>query len=162
QTTDAPGLELDQRGDPGRHVRRRGRRVQVSVRRELTCQEDGSNKFWTLELDGKAHHIHFGKVGSAGQKKIKSFASEDAGKKAFAGMVAEKLKKGYVDAGKKASKIAEGDRTGRSKEGRSPSLPSPKIAEGDRTGRSKEGRSPSLPSPKIAEGDLQDHTREDT
>jgi predicted DNA-binding WGR domain protein len=81
------------------------------VIRELVCQEGGANKFWTLELDGKTHKIHFGKVGSAGQKKIKRFSSEDAAKKDFDAMVAEKLKKGYRDANAKAAKAAKATKT---------------------------------------------------
>jgi predicted DNA-binding WGR domain protein len=74
---------------------------------ELVSDRDGSNKFWTLELDGKTHKIHFGKVGSAGQKKVKRYASEGAAKKDFDVVVAKKIKEGYRDAGGKAAKTSK-------------------------------------------------------
>ncbi|HEY2368496.1 MAG TPA: WGR domain-containing protein, partial [Polyangiaceae bacterium] len=64
-------------------------------RRELVCQEKGSDKFWTLELDGKTHKIHFGKVGSAGQHKIKRYPTAAAAEKDFDVVVAKKIKEGY-------------------------------------------------------------------
>ncbi len=70
----------------------------VTRARELVLQEGSSSKFWNLEVDGNKHLLHFGRVGSAGQKKIKTFTSPSAAQKAFDDLVAEKLKKGYSDA----------------------------------------------------------------
>jgi predicted DNA-binding WGR domain protein len=73
--------------------------------RELVFKEGGSNKFWKISLDGKSFEVHYGRVGTAGQKQTKTFPTPAAALKAHDGLVAEKLKKGYVDDGapKKAS-----------------------------------------------------------
>jgi predicted DNA-binding WGR domain protein len=74
------------------------------MRRELVY---ASEKFWTLELDGKTHKIHFGKVGSAGQHKIKRYPNEATAKRDFDVVVAKKIKEGYRDASDKAPKSAK-------------------------------------------------------
>ena len=81
------------------------------MRRELVFHEGGSEKFWTLELDGKTHKIHFGKAGSAGQKKIKRYASAAAAEKDFDVVVAKKIKEGYTDVGGKSAKAAPAAKT---------------------------------------------------
>ena len=67
--------------------------------RSLTFSEGSSNKFWTIELDGSSHTVTFGRVGTAGQTKTKDFANDAAARKSFEKLVAEKLKKGYLDRG---------------------------------------------------------------
>ncbi|MCU0709597.1 MAG: WGR domain-containing protein, partial [Pirellula sp.] len=66
--------------------------------RNLVYSDGSSNKFWKIELDGSSHTVTFGKIGTTGQSQTKSFDSRDAAKKAFDKLVAEKTKKGYVDA----------------------------------------------------------------
>ncbi len=65
--------------------------------RELVFADGSSNKFWNIELDGDAHTVSFGRVGTAGQSKTKAFGSSEEAKQSFDKLVAEKLKKGYVD-----------------------------------------------------------------
>src|SRR5262245_44220043 len=65
--------------------------------RSLVLQEGTSNKFWTIELDGSSHTVTFGRIGTAGQTQTKEFADDATARKAFEKLVAEKLKKGYVD-----------------------------------------------------------------
>lgn len=65
--------------------------------RSLTFSDGSSNKFWTIVLSGTEHTVTFGKVGTNGQTQNKSFESDDAAKKAYDKLVAEKMKKGYVD-----------------------------------------------------------------
>ncbi|MCC7534579.1 MAG: DUF4132 domain-containing protein [Deltaproteobacteria bacterium] len=65
--------------------------------RELVFQEGSSHKFWRIELQGSTFRVTFGKVGTAGQTKDKSFPSEAEAKKAHDALVAEKLGKGYVE-----------------------------------------------------------------
>lgn len=65
--------------------------------RELVFAEGSSNKFWNIELSGDAHTVTFGRVGTAGQSKTKDFGSSEEAKQSFDKLVAEKLKKGYVD-----------------------------------------------------------------
>src|SRR5439155_409904 len=49
--------------------------------------------------DGKDHTVQFGRVGTAGQTQTKEFATEAEAQKAYEKLVAEKLRKGYVEAG---------------------------------------------------------------
>ncbi|MEZ6089609.1 MAG: WGR domain-containing protein [Pirellulaceae bacterium] len=79
-------------------------------RRELVFMDSASNKFWNIELSGASHTVTYGRSGTEGQTKSKSFASEDAARKDFDKLVAAKLKKGYVDGGSaSASKGKDGD-----------------------------------------------------
>jgi predicted DNA-binding WGR domain protein len=65
--------------------------------RSLVFSEGSSNKFWTIEMAGSSHTVTFGRVGSAGQTQTKEFGDGGAARKSFDKLVAEKLKKGYVD-----------------------------------------------------------------
>ena len=67
-------------------------------RRELVFMDSSSNKFWRIELSGDSHTVTYGRAGTDGQAKTKAFADEEAARKDFEKLIAEKLKKGYVDA----------------------------------------------------------------
>jgi predicted DNA-binding WGR domain protein/cell wall assembly regulator SMI1 len=67
--------------------------------RSLEFHDGISNKFWTLTLEGSKHVVEFGRVGTKGQEQTKAFDSPEAARVAFDKLVAEKLKKGYHDAG---------------------------------------------------------------
>ncbi|HEY7372965.1 MAG TPA: WGR domain-containing protein [Polyangia bacterium] len=69
--------------------------------------EGSSNKFWEIALEGKAFTTTWGRIGTAGQTKTKTCASEAAAKKEYDKLIAEKVGKGYVEAGGKAD--ADGD-----------------------------------------------------
>jgi predicted DNA-binding WGR domain protein len=73
--------------------------------RHLECTEDGASKFWIGELDGANFTTTWGKIGTDGQSKTKTFASPDAAAKEYDKLVKEKLGKGYADAGE----VAHGD-----------------------------------------------------
>ena len=66
-------------------------------KRELVYMDAKSSKFWRIELDGDSHTVVYGRTGTDGQSKTKSFDSPEAAKKDFDKMVASKLKKGYVE-----------------------------------------------------------------
>lgn len=66
--------------------------------RNLIFMDSTSNKFWTIELEGNSHTVTYGRSGTDGQTKTKTFSDEEAARKDFDKMVAAKLKKGYVDA----------------------------------------------------------------
>ena len=68
-------------------------------RRELVFMDSSSNKFWNIELSGDSHTVTYGRSGTDGQSKTKAFADENAARKDFDKLIAEKLKKGYVDSG---------------------------------------------------------------
>lgn len=67
--------------------------------RNLVFSEGTSNKFWNITLNGTEHTVQFGKVGTAGQSQTKTFACEAEAQTSYNKLVAEKVKKGYVDAG---------------------------------------------------------------
>ncbi|MBY0231518.1 MAG: WGR domain-containing protein [Gemmataceae bacterium] len=56
---------------------------------------DGSNKFWNIALDGPRFTVNYGRLGTAGQTQVKTFASAEAALKEHDKLVAEKLRKGY-------------------------------------------------------------------
>lgn len=63
----------------------------------LTFQEGTSNKFYTLAVADNTLTIHFGRVGSDGQKNLKKFKTRELARKEFERLLAEKKKKGYVE-----------------------------------------------------------------
>ncbi len=64
-----------------------------------------SHKFWNIDLNGKSFTATFGRVGTAGQKQEKTFASEAAAQKEHDKLVKEKLAKGYRETSP-AAKVA--------------------------------------------------------
>ncbi|MCH5360039.1 WGR and DUF4132 domain-containing protein [Escherichia fergusonii] len=60
-------------------------------------QDEKSHKFWAVEQQGNELHISWGKVGTNGQSQVKSFADAAAAEKAELKLIAEKVKKGYVE-----------------------------------------------------------------
>jgi predicted DNA-binding WGR domain protein len=65
----------------------------------LEFEEGTSSKFWRARLDGHTLYINYGRIGSQGQTQPKDFPSPALAQKEFDKLVAEKRKKGYVDAG---------------------------------------------------------------
>lgn len=80
-------------------------------RMRLICTEGGANKFWEATVEGEALTVRFGKVGTAGQTKTKSFATTAAAQAELAKLVAEKRKKGYVEEQGSSAGSAVGPRT---------------------------------------------------
>lgn len=68
--------------------------------RHFIYQDEKSHKFWAVEQQGKELHISWGKVGTNGQNQVKSFADAAAAEKAELKLIAEKVKKGYVEQAK--------------------------------------------------------------
>ncbi len=62
--------------------------------------EDGtSSKFWEIAVAESAHTVRYGRLGTAGQSKTKDFPSAAAAERDAEKLVAEKVKKGYVEVG---------------------------------------------------------------
>ncbi|MEU4645795.1 WGR domain-containing protein, partial [Micromonospora sp. NPDC023814] len=57
----------------------------------------GSPKFWWVSRDGAVVTVRFGRVGTAGQTRVKEFADEAAAIAHVEGLVSEKVKKGYME-----------------------------------------------------------------
>ncbi|MGP0069631.1 MAG: WGR domain-containing protein [Isosphaeraceae bacterium] len=66
-------------------------------RREFQLIEGKSRKFWSIELDGQAHTVQFGRIGTAGQTQRKEFPTTTGAKASYDNLIAEKLKKGYEE-----------------------------------------------------------------
>jgi predicted DNA-binding WGR domain protein len=56
-----------------------------------------SRKFWEISLDGSSFTVRFGRLGTSGQSQTKTFADEATAKRQAENLIAEKLKKGYVE-----------------------------------------------------------------
>lgn len=54
-------------------------------------------KFWAIQLDGAAHTVKYGKVGTEGQEKTKTFPDQGAARKDHDKLVEEKTGKGYSE-----------------------------------------------------------------
>ncbi len=58
-------------------------------------KDGSSNKFWQIDVDGDSFTTTYGKIGTTGQSKTKSFASATESKKKSDALIAQKTKKGY-------------------------------------------------------------------
>lgn len=74
----------------------------------LEFKDSSSHKFWQIEVSDSTTTVRYGKIGTEGQEKVSTFDSPEKATKERDKLVAEKLKKGYVQAaepsGKKNSK----------------------------------------------------------
>jgi len=57
----------------------------------------GSKKFWEVSQTGASISVRFGRIGTTGQEQTKSFADETAARREADRLIAEKLKKGYIE-----------------------------------------------------------------
>lgn len=65
--------------------------------RTFIYSDERSHKFWAIELAGNSFTVSYGKVGAAGQTQKKEFADEEKAKREYEKLIAEKLRKGYVE-----------------------------------------------------------------
>ncbi len=65
--------------------------------RHFEFVSDSSRKFWEIALAGNAFTVRFGRIGTAGQSQSKSFPDADKAKIEAGKLIAEKVKKGYVE-----------------------------------------------------------------
>jgi predicted DNA-binding WGR domain protein len=65
----------------------------------LRSQDGKSDKFWTIVLSGTSHTVTYGRYGTGGQTQTKDFPTTEAASKSYEKLVAEKVKKGYMDDG---------------------------------------------------------------
>jgi DNA ligase-1 len=66
--------------------------------RRFELEEGTSSKFWEIELDGCDLTTRWGRIGSNGQSKTKTFASPDKARVEHDKLIAEKTGKGYAPA----------------------------------------------------------------
>ena len=63
--------------------------------RYFECVEEGASKFWELRVDGTEMTVRWGKIGTNGQLKKKTFATAEVAVREAAKLMAEKTSKGY-------------------------------------------------------------------
>lgn len=66
--------------------------------RRFEFSEGSSNKFWQVNQKGASLELQWGKIGTHGQSQTKAFASDAQAKSEADKLIAEKKKKGYVEA----------------------------------------------------------------
>jgi predicted DNA-binding WGR domain protein len=67
------------------------------TQKNLRYQDGKSDKFWTISLSGCSHTVTYGRSGTNGQTQTKEFPTVDAALKSYEKLIAEKLKKGYLE-----------------------------------------------------------------
>jgi predicted DNA-binding WGR domain protein len=67
--------------------------------RRFELVEGTSSKFWEVEVDGCDVTVRFGRIGTSGQTKTKTFGSDAAAKREHDTLVKEKTSKGYSEVG---------------------------------------------------------------
>src|SRR5690606_32168184 len=67
--------------------------------KHLKYIDGNSDKFWEIETSGASHTVTYGRNGTDGQSKTKSFDSEEACLKDAEKLINEKTKKGYSEDG---------------------------------------------------------------
>ena len=64
--------------------------------------DDGkTSKFWRITTQGKEVIVHYGRLGTDGQTRARTFDDETEVDKHLKSMIKEKIKKGYVKSTKK-------------------------------------------------------------
>jgi predicted DNA-binding WGR domain protein len=58
---------------------------------------DSSRKFWEISIADDSFTVRFGRIGTAGQSQTKTFADASKAQIEAAKLIAEKVKKGYVE-----------------------------------------------------------------
>lgn len=64
----------------------------------LTYQDNSSNKFWEINQKGNSYIVTYGKIGTVGAIKTKTFDSKEKCRKEIDKLISSKMKKGYVRA----------------------------------------------------------------
>lgn len=65
--------------------------------RRFECTGGGARKFWQVGRHGGDVTVVFGRIGTQGQTQLKQFASDERAQREVDKLVAEKLRKGYVE-----------------------------------------------------------------
>jgi len=71
--------------------------VPAGKSRRFELVDGNSNKYWEIVVSGAEHTVRFGRIGTDGQAKTKSFGSTAEAEGDAAKLVREKLRKGYVE-----------------------------------------------------------------
>jgi uncharacterized protein (TIGR02996 family) len=117
--------------------------------RHFEFRDDKSAKFWSIDLQGTRFTVQFGKLGTTGQTQTKDFADEATARKEHDKLVAEKVKKGYVEVGAAAAPGAPAMPTGTAKAAKAPkaAAKAPKAAASKKGARAANPPPPPVPPP---------------
>ena len=74
------------------------------MKKHLEYQDEKSHKFWEIEVKDNSQIVTYGKVGTKGQSKTKTFDTAEAAKNDAEKIMAAKMKKGYAEKGKEIKK----------------------------------------------------------
>jgi predicted DNA-binding WGR domain protein len=67
------------------------------MKREFVCQDDRSNKFWTIEVAGNVVVTTNGRIGARPRETRKEFADPETANREAEKLIAAKLRGGYVE-----------------------------------------------------------------
>ena len=56
-----------------------------------------SKKFWEITFSGERFSVRFGRIGTAGQERVKTYANKESAQRAAERMISQKLGKGYEE-----------------------------------------------------------------
>ncbi|MBC7880087.1 MAG: WGR domain-containing protein, partial [Anaerolineae bacterium] len=96
-------------------------------------EDEKSKKFWAVSLDDKSHTVRYGRTGTAGQTQTKDFPSAEAAKLSYDKLVAEKVKKGYVESSDAALQTPQGFATPKKEAVAKPEASSPSSEQNTET-----------------------------
>jgi predicted DNA-binding WGR domain protein len=95
----APATTRTSRGprrQPEGGSEQQGARSGIPVRR-FELVSGSSKKFWEISVENNSFTVRFGRIGTAGQSQTKSFAETSKARMESEKLIAEKLKKGYIE-----------------------------------------------------------------
>jgi predicted DNA-binding WGR domain protein len=69
----------------------------VSKPRYFEFVQGASNKFWEISQAGNTMTTRWGRIGSSGQSKSKSFVDEQSAASAVAALIEDKTAEGYIE-----------------------------------------------------------------
>ena len=67
------------------------------AKRAFSFSDEKSDKFWWIDFDGLDFVVNYGRAGTNGRFQVKEFDSEEDCKKEAEKMIAQKIKKGYIE-----------------------------------------------------------------
>ena len=76
----------------------------MATQRHFEFRDGKSEKFWSIKLESDSHTVNYGRIGTTGQSKTKSFADSTKAKEAFDKLIKQKTGKGYVEVSQTTSK----------------------------------------------------------
>ena len=69
-----------------------------AIERRLVCEQGSARKFWHVRVTGTDLSVSYGRIGTSGRTLLKAFDTHERACREMDKLVAEKLRKDYVDA----------------------------------------------------------------